>query len=37
MDKMKTGDIYEVADVVRNLSYNRGKEKKYANSKRIEC
>ena len=27
MDKMKSGDIYEVADVVRNLSFKQ-KEKR---------
>lgn len=33
MDKMKSGDIYEVADVVRNLSFKQ-KEKDYQQAKR---
>ena len=42
MDKMKTGDIYEVADVVRNLSYKQkekglstGEKKMLNNAKQI--
>ena len=42
MDKMKTGDIYEVADVVRNLSYKQkekglstGEKKMLINAKQI--
>ncbi|MDE5830710.1 MAG: CarD family transcriptional regulator [Clostridia bacterium] len=42
MDKMKTGDIYEVADVVRNLSYKQkekglstGEKKMLVNAKQI--
>lgn len=42
MDKMKTGDIYEVADVVRNLSYKQkekglstGEKKMLLNAKQI--
>ena len=27
MDKMKSGDIYEIADVVRNLSFKQKEEK----------
>ena len=27
MDKMKTGDIYEIADVVRNLSYKQKRKR----------
>ncbi len=42
MDKMKTGDIYEVADVVRNLSFKQkekglstGEKKMLTNAKQI--
>ena len=42
MDKMKTGDIYEIADVVRNLSYKQkekglstGEKKMLNNAKQI--
>ena len=42
MDKMKSGDIYEVADVVRNLSFKQkekglstGEKKMLSNSKQI--
>ena len=42
MDKMKSGDIYEVADVVRNLSFKQkekglstGEKKKLNNAKQI--
>ena len=42
MDKMKTGDIYEVADVVRNLSFKQkekglstGEKKMLENAKQI--
>ncbi len=42
MDKMKTGDIYEVADVVRNLSFKQkekglstGEKKMLSNAKQI--
>ena len=42
MDKMKSGDIYEVADVVRNLSFNQkekglstGEKKMLNNAKQI--
>ena len=42
MDKMKTGDIFEVADVVRNLSFKQkekglstGEKKMLTNAKQI--
>ena len=42
MDKMKSGDIYEVADVVRNLSFKQkekglstGEKKMLNNAKQI--
>ena len=42
MDKMKSGDIYEVADVVRNLSFKQkekglstGEKKMLSNAKQI--
>ena len=42
MDKMKSGDIYEVADVVRNLSFKQkekglstGEKKRLSNAKQI--
>ncbi len=42
MDKMKSGDIYEIADVVRNLSYKQkekglstGEKKMLSNAKQI--
>ena len=42
MDKMKSGDIYEVADVVRNLSFKQkekglstGEKKMFSNAKQI--
>ena len=42
MDKMKSGDIYEIADVVRNLSFKQkekglstGEKKMLSNAKQI--
>ncbi len=34
MDKMKSGDIYEIADVVRNLSFKQKGKKAYQQEKR---
>ena len=34
MDKMKSGDIYEIADVVRNLAFKQKKKKGYQQEKR---
>ena len=43
MDKMKSGDVYEVADVVRNLAFKQkekgslstGEKKMFSNAKQI--
>ncbi len=36
MDKMKSGNIYEIADVVRNLSFKQ-KRKRFINRGKRKC